>query len=266
MPINHCTLINKIIREWIEFAENMGSTYKEIRYHTIILNGTAGISCDFANCLIHRGKVNWSLARELGGLFSVNSFSAYYIGQSLDSGIIVKPAKYGSVMYISNEKWTKYRNNGLIKDYTNGADIRVIRLQESDLLEFVDTVFDAFGYEEQFKDDSLALYNNGIKSGNVVFYGLFKSDTLVSCAMLHKSPKLKIGGLELVSTKRKYQSQGFSKILISWILDKNFQEGLGDIWLFSIKNSIAEKFYSKLGFEIISNIYVFRFSKSPESI
>lgn len=266
MTQNYHVLIDEIVNEWIEFAENMGSTYMKIDRHTILINKAVKISCDFANFVISSNEMNYSGIIGLGDLFKTDPFSVYYISQSLEKVGIVRPTKYGSIMYLSRENWTKYGERISNSDCQNNSTIRIIQFSENDVAEFADIVFDAFGYESQYREDSIASYRNGLKSGSVIFYGLIVSGTFVSCLLLHKSERFKIAGLELVSTKRAYQSRGFSKILLKCILNKGFKDGLKYIWLFSIKGSIAEDLYSKLGFKTISNIYVFRISQSRELI
>jgi predicted GNAT family acetyltransferase len=134
--------------------------------------------------------------------------------------------------------------------------IRLFEINSSDLEDLATVIFSAFKYDKQYLKESIETYKTGVQSSYVSFYGLKVDDKLVSCLLVHCDESRQTYGIELVSTREEYQHQGYSKILLRYTINEMFNSKAEIIWLFAIKNSIAEALYSKIGFQSIAKILI----------
>ena len=249
-------MTTKIIEEWSEYCENMGSAVTNIRNTIISKNTDTTISCDFANCLISL-NITISSLEDFRDSFNGKNFKIYSVfnlDQRFDAN--VKSDRKASLLVLEKGIWlNKYRNIRETNTFSE-HNYSIVSIKDEDLVYFGNVVFDAFNYDKANFQQSIELYRNGFKSSKVHYYGLKLDEEIVSCALLHNNTTMDIAGLELVSTRPKYQHRGFSKILISNVLNKNFAGNTKLIWLFAIRDSIAERFYSMLGFKKIANIFI----------
>ena len=246
----------KIIEEWSEYCGNMGSVVTRIGNVTISKNTGTTIACDFTNCLISL-NTNMASLEDFKDNFKGRSFKIYSV-LDLDkvADTNVKSDRKASLMVIGKETWLNKYSNITEKSTPNALNYSIISLADEDLVDFGNVVFEAFNYDKTTLQQSINLYLNGLKSGKIHYYGLKLEAQIVSCALLHNNTAKDIAGLQLVSTRPKYQHLGLSKILVLNLLRENFSQDTEVIWLFAIEGSIAERYYSALGFKKMANIFI----------
>ena len=252
-------MLELILKEWSEYAKNMGSTVYEFKEGFASKIVDSPISCDFANSIILNRPLRKDDFSDFTNLFGNKLFAVYVMSpKTLDRLSLFNLAKVGSIMVIKKSKWSHFGSGYSSEFVRKSNSLELYMLDHDELSSFADVVFEAFGYDNELKEQSIKLYRNGIASKKVAFYGLKLTGKLVSCALFHWHQGYSMGGVELVSTCKNFQRKGLSKILMTKLIDDNFNKGISAIWLFALKNSIAEKFYKELGFSKIGNIYVYR--------
>ena len=254
-------MIGEIINEWAQFCKDMGCTLATETGMTVATNRDSYLACDFANCAISLGET----PIDINGLergFEGHDFVIYKIQKETDNErYSAISLKMGTLMMINSKEWSAKTEYNMRKNNEVVSSKTIFRFSARNLNIFRDVVFDAFSYEQRFRESSLDTYIKGEGSGNVRYYGLqVLGQGVVSAAMIHASSRGDIGGLELVSTRPQFQNLGYSKFLLGKILNEEFDLNLKKIWLFSITGSFAEKFYRDLGFINVGNIKILRFS------
>lgn len=236
----------------------MGSKiyYKEDYF--IGRNMNTSISCDFSNCIVLRDHRGLSL-ETLKNLFGNNILTLYKI-YTLDEIRDFSPPslKRASLMVLEKALWKLNEMPTKEAEGEKNNEGIIFEFNRREIGAFANVVFNAFNYDFVNFAPSLKLYQNGIDSGKVYFYGLELGKRKISCAAIHVDNKNTIGGLELVSTVKEYQGIGYSTRLVTHIIDEKFSGSLTNIWLFAIEGSVAEAFYSRLGFKTIAKILIWR--------
>jgi len=247
-------MIQSIFDEWAHYSSSMGSQVSRKGNCIISVNRNSKISCDFSNSIVCLGKIQMDV-KDLGNYFNVSSFQSYCIVTDTDPDSSCLPyKKIASLMVLDYDTWSNntYYSSMPVFD----KKIRFLKLSKVDVADFADVVFSAFKYDRQFMGDSIELYKKGILSSYVSLYGIKLDDRLVSCLLVHWDKTKQIYGIELVSTKESYQNHGYSKMLLRFTFDDIFNSKTSKIWLFAIKDGIAEHFYSSIGFKTIAKILI----------
>lgn len=252
-------MIKKIISEWSQFCEYMGSRIYESNGIIIADNSSTSISCDFSNCLIAKNLSYDFLLHKQNNLLK-KGFTFYSIYENDQYPVFdTRPDKIASLMVISRNEWIQKRNEANLS-LPNDKKYNIIRFDKDNIMHFGSVVFSAFDYDLKFFEASINLYRKGLRSKKVDYYGLCNNETVMSCVMVHPGRSGEISGLELVSTRPEYQRMGLSRKLITHVINDKFSSAVNTLWLFSIKGSNAEKFYNSLGFRTIANMFIWRFN------
>ena len=243
-------MIENILTSWMDYATYMGSKVYDKNDCFFIINNNSTISCDFSNSIVYLDKKNL-LDTNCRNTFKIRSIQTYTIIQNDQIPVSdVTSEKVASLMVLKQDNFKKITNTA---DF---PDLIIKELTINELGAFIDIVFDAFDYDKKNIAESLQFYQIGFKSGMVRFYGLIKEKTLVSVVLVHRSRNNSLYGLELVSTSKQFQGKGYSKILLTHVMEQLFLSSPEAIWLFSIKGSIAESLYKKIGFLPLGRILI----------
>ena len=243
-------MIEKIMTSWRDYATHMGSEVYNRNNCFIIVNNDSKFSCDFSNSIVCRDKDNL-LDLDFRNIFKIRFIQSYTIipnGQIHTSNITSE--KMASLMLLHHDNFKK------IADRKDFPDLVTRELTINELGAFTDIVFDAFDYDKKNKAESLEFYKTGYKSRMVQYYGLIKEKTLISVVLVHRSGNKSLYGLELVATSKKFQKKGYSKLLLTDVMEQIFIYNPEAIWLFSIEGSIAESLYKKIGFSSVGRILI----------
>ena len=89
---------------------------------------------------------------------------------------------------------------------------------------------------------------------NYLYFLLYSDSVVISMARIIYSNN--IGELSLVRTNKRYQNNGYATILLKYVINKCKKLNIKTIKL-QVKNDIAMKLYSNLGFESTSIKYPF---------
>ena len=243
-------MIENILSSWMDYATYMGSRVYNKNNCFFIINNNSKISCDFSNSIVCMDKGNL-LDADCRNIFKVRFIQLYTIIQNdqipVSDGISKKEA---SLMVLQQDNFKK------IADPADFPDLIIRELTINELDAFADIVFDAFGYDKENIAESLQFYQLGFRLGMVRYYGLIKEKTLVSVVLVHRSGNKSLYGLELVATLKQFQGKGYSKILLTHVMEQLFLSSPEAIWLFSIKGSIAESLYKRIGFLPVGRILI----------
>lgn len=243
-------MIENILTSWMDYATYMGSKVYDKNDCFFIINNNSTISCDFSNSIVCLDKKKL-LDTNCRNTFKIRSIQTYTIIQNDQIPVSdVTSEKVASLMVLKQDNFKKITNTA---DF---PDLIIKELTINELGAFIDIVFDAFDYDKKNIAESLQFYQIGFKSGMVRFYGLIKEKTLVSVVLVHRSRNNTVYGLELVSTSKQFQGKGYSKILLTHVMEQLFLSSPEAIWLFSIKGSIAESLYKKIGFLPLGRILI----------
>ena len=243
-------MIENILTSWMDYATYMGSKVYDKNDCFFIINNNSTISCDFSNSIVYLDKKNL-LDTNCRNTFKIRSIQTYTIIKNDQIPVSdVTSEKVASLMVLKQDNFKKITNTA---DF---PDLIIKELTINELGAFIDIVFDAFDYDKKNIAESLQFYQIGFKSGMVRFYGLIKEKTLVSVVLVHRSRNNSLYGLELVSTSKQFQGKGYSKILLTHVMEQLFLSSPEAIWLFSIKGSIAESLYKKIGFLSVGRILI----------
>jgi predicted GNAT family acetyltransferase len=243
-------MIENILTSWMDYATYMGSKVYDKNDCFFIINNNSTISCDFSNSIVYLDKKNL-LDTNCRNTFKIRSIQTYTIIKNDQIPVSdVTSEKVASLMVLKQDNFKKITNTA---DF---PDLIIKELTINELGAFIDIVFDAFDYDKKNIAESLQFYQIGFKSGMVRFYGLIKEKTLVSVVLVHRSRNNSLYGLELVSTSKQFQGKGYSKILLTHVMEQLFLSSPEAIWLFSIKGSIAESLYKKIGFLPLGRILI----------
>ncbi|MGC8483792.1 MAG: GNAT family N-acetyltransferase [Thermodesulfobium sp.] len=240
-------MIANIIGAWKDYASYMGSRVYNENNCFFAVNKNSQISCDFSNCIVCAERSN--LDNE--DIFKIKPVQTYTIfpGKELLMQN-VNGGKIASLMVLRNCKFIK------LAEAKSSPELRIRELEFNELSKFAEIVFDAFAYDKENIAQSIEFYKRGFESGMVRYYGLNKNSTLVSVVLIHQSSNKLLYGLELVATSKQYQGNGYSKFLLTQVLEQLFLSRPDGVWLFAIEGSVAETLYKKLGFSIVGKILI----------
>lgn len=243
-------MIENILNSWRDYASYMGSEVYNRNDCLFIVNNDSKISCDFSNSIVCKNKENL-LDIDLKNIFKTRVIQSYTILTNGQKRVLdVNSEKMASLMVLQHNNFKK------IADMTDFSDSVTRELALNELDSFTDIVFDAFDYDKKNIADSLGFYKTGFKSGMVRFYGIIKEKKLVSVVLVHRSGNKSLYGLELVATSKQFQGKGYSKLLLTQVLEQLFVDNPEAIWLFAIEGSIAENLYKKIGFLPLCRILI----------
>lgn len=243
-------MLENILSSWKDYATYMGSKVYDKKNCFFIINNNSKISCDFSNSIVCWDKKNL-IDTNCKNIFKIRFIQLYKIIQNDQIPVSdVTSEKVASLMVLQQDNFKK------IADPADCPNLNIKELTINELGAFIDIVFDAFGYDKKNIAESLQFYQIGFKSGMVRYYGLIKEKTLVSAVLVHRSGNKSLYGLELVATLKQFQGKGYSKILLTHVMEQLFLSSPEAIWLFSIKGSIAESFYKKIGFLPVGRILI----------
>ena len=213
----------------------------------VAVNNDSHISCDFSNTIVCTDRLD----SNLGNIFRIRPIQSYSILLDGQFSMLDGPeGKIASLMILWQQNFKK-----LIK-ITNFPDLVIKELTFSELNRFAEVVFDAFAYDEVNIAESLEFYKRGFSSGMIRYFGLIKEGSLVSVLLAHRNRNKSLYGLELVATSKQFQGKGYSKLLLTHVLEELFLCNPEAIWLFSIEGSIAESIYKKIGFSAVGKILI----------
>lgn len=240
-------MIRNILNAWKDYATYMGSQVQDLKNGFLAINNMSLISCDFSNCIVSMDNIDSGFANS----FNIRPIQSYRIllKEQLRTQSVAA-AKIASLMVLQYENFIK------LAKATDSPELKVKVLAFNELSGFAEVVFDAFNYDIKNFKESLEFYKKGFKSSMVQYYGLTKEDTLVSVVLVHRSINESLYGLELVSTSKQFQGKGYSKLLLSCVMETLFYSNPEAIWLFSIEGSIAESIYKKMGFSSVGKILI----------
>jgi GNAT superfamily N-acetyltransferase len=245
-------MIENILSSWRDYATYMGSEVYNKNNCFFIVNNDSQISCGFSNSIVCKDKENL-LNIDLRNIFKIRFIQLYTIipNDQIRTSYVASE-KMASLMVLQQD------NFKIIADTTDFPDLVTRELAIDELDAFTDIVFDAFDYDKKNITESLEFYKTGFKSKMVRYYGLIKEKTLVSVVLVHRSGNKSLYGLELVATSKQFQGKGYSKLLLTQVIEQLFIYNPEAIWLFSIEGSIAESLYKKIGFLAVGRILISR--------
>jgi GNAT superfamily N-acetyltransferase len=238
--------LEPILTDWRQFCEDMGSRPVTVAERTAHLNDSAPFACDYANCIVgfvppeEIPTIRWGM-KELG----IPRLAVYSVGPLWPKPHAGSRLSFGMVYVWEDDPPPM------------PAEMRVWGVTEQDVPEFVDLVFDAFGYDAALKPATLTAYRFGLRSGRVgLVGGLVGGDRLVSGLLVHGGHEA--SAIEFVSTLPAHQGKGYGTALVAETVRRLRRDGVKVIWLWANADSPAVRLYEHLGFERRFNVRTYR--------